>query len=226
MIIETPTQPSPGTYPDGSVGTVRNWDGHIWTDEVIADASVTALPPWKRRPFALFGHRWFQIAAGGYLLGLILAVAENQTKAAWLGWFAGVGTLTVGVGFVMLARQRLHLSEVVSVRAIVGWGLLGGVVGVAVAIAVEGQIDTRMLHLGDSPLATFGTGLAEEFGKLLVPVILYFVGRYRDPRAGFAIAVGSGTAFGIIEGLQFTGLAAGTSTPGAVIVMAAQRPLI
>ena len=43
----------------------------------------------------------------------------------------------------------------------------------------------------------------EETAKILVPVILYLIGRYRDPRAGIALALVSGAVFGLCEEVSY-----------------------
>ena len=43
----------------------------------------------------------------------------------------------------------------------------------------------------------------EETAKILIPVILYLAGKYRDPRAGIALALISGAVFGLCEEVSY-----------------------
>jgi RsiW-degrading membrane proteinase PrsW (M82 family) len=46
-------------------------------------------------------------------------------------------------------------------------------------------------------------GPAEETGKLLIPVVLWMVGRYRLPRQGFLLVVCSAATFGVVEAARY-----------------------
>ena len=91
-------------------------------------------------------------------------------------------------------------------------------------------------------LSTASAGPFEESTKILLPVVLFLLGRYRDPRAGFAIALACGAVFGIAEGFEYVGLDARQilqegavhhhpqgeqeATDTMVVIFAAYRPLV
>ncbi|MGV1036766.1 MAG: PrsW family glutamic-type intramembrane protease [Candidatus Nanopelagicales bacterium] len=226
--------PAPGFYPVGRAGLRRGWDGHIWTDEVESDAAVLAAAPWQRHPLAVVDHLWFRIAGGGFVIGIVLAVLSDTLNLTWLAPIASIGTFAVVGAFVLLTWQRLDLAEAMSAKALVGWGLVGGVVAWEIGGILERSFDHRLDLPSDSPLSMLSAGPAEEFAKLVVPVVLYLFGRYRDPRAGFAIALASGAALGMIEGFEYTIHATGIfddmyglnqADKMATALMATQRPL-
>lgn len=226
--------PQRGFYPVGRAGNKRGWDGHIWTDEVRSDAAVLAAEPWQRHPLAFLDHLWFRIAGGGFVIGIVLAVLSDALDLTWLAPIASIGTFAVVGGFVLLIWQRLNAAQALSGKALICWGLVGGVVAWEISGFLETSFDHRLDVPSDSPLSMLSAGPAEEFAKLVVPVVLYLFGRYRDPRAGFAIALASGAALGMIEGFEYTIHATGIfddmyginqGDKMATALMATQRPM-
>ncbi len=241
------TQATPaGVYPTGTAGIARKWDQHAWASEIIPDANAQALPAWHRRPLAVFGHRLFWLWFGCWVVGVALAFVYVKTHSPIVLQAAAVvapaGTLWAVLLFL---RRRLLLVEAISLRAWIGWGLVAGVVASLLAPVIEGSwerligadtIDWRVLIIA---------GPVEEACKILVPVILYLFGRYRDPRAGIALALASGMIFGWFEGWGYISHAVeiaqdasgyvhhpqvvphgGVSGDSAVVAMAIQRPLV
>ena len=98
--------------------------------------------------------------------------------------------------------RRLHLHEVISFAELSLWGAGSGVVALLVAVAIEGGVAALIHH--ETPVQGLGiAGPVEETAKILVPVILYLAGRFRDPRAGIALALVSGAMFGWCEEVLF-----------------------
>jgi len=232
-----PSTPEPGWYQDGTPGVLRSWDGHIWTDRVVERPNLTP-PPCGRRPFAFLGHRWFAIAAAGYVIGLALAIVGAVRGSTILAVPAAIGTPCVMIGFVMVLWRRVGMSGAIRGRTMAWWGLVGGVVAFIVALAIEAAWGRLTGSPLDSSTFMLSSGPAEETAKLLVPTVLFLLGRYRDPRAGLAIALGSAATFGIIEGIIYTVNAGqtmshlghsgsgGLSAEIATVVMAVERPLV
>lgn len=195
--------PAVGTYPSGLAGLSRDWDGHAWTDTVHSDPSAQELPKWQRHPFAFLTNEWFETALGGFFIGIAITVVAAVIHQKWLNPLGAIGTLCVMLGFVVLMTQRVVGRDVISVRTLLLWGIIGGVVGFGFGYAVE-YIFADLLHLpSDNAVARLSAGPAEELGKILVPVILFMTGRFRDPRAGFLIVISSGAVFGVIEGIEY-----------------------
>jgi protease PrsW len=74
----------------------------------------------------------------------------------------------------------------------------GGVLGTVVAGILEYQV---AVTLGFLP--KIGIGLIEELAKLIVPLIFYFLGRYRSEAAGIVLGVASGMGFAAFETMGY-----------------------
>lgn len=235
----------PGIYPTGTAGVVRQWDQHAWSAEIIADPNAPGLPKWHRRPWAVFGHRLFWLWFGCWIAGVALAVVYVNTHSTIALQAAAViapaGTLWA---LLLFFRRRLLLFEAISVRAWIGWGLPAGLVAMALALLLETQWERAVGGPGSSWKVLIIAGPVEEGCKILVPVLLYVFGRYRDPRAGIALALASGMVFGWFEGWEYISQAVelaksegagyvnhphaptSGSADSAVITMAIQRPFV
>lgn len=196
--------PIAGTYPTGTAGVARKWDGHAWMIGLVGDPSAPPLSRWHRRPFAVLGHRLFWLWFGCWLVGIALALIYSATGSAVALQAAAViapaGTLWA---LLLFSRRRLHLSQAISPGAWIGWGLLAGVVASPLAVLLEVNWE-RLVGAPDSSWKTLViAGPVEEACKLLIPVVLYLFGAYRDPRAGIALALASGLMFGWFEGWMY-----------------------
>lgn len=199
--MTTITQIDQSLQPTGVAGVARSWDGHAWIGDLVADPDAPGLPKWHRRPFAVLGHRLFWLWFGCFLAGIALAVGYGATRN--IAFLAAAGVIGPGGSLLALAfflRRRLQLHEVISRRAALGWGILAGVVAIVIAWFGEGWWGD-LVGPGWRTMAIAGP--AEETGKILVPVVLYLLGRYRDPRAGVALALVSGVVFGWAEGIEY-----------------------
>ena len=190
---------SSGFYPSGAEGWVREWDGHAWAESVVSDPGAPVFPTWHQRPWAVLVHPRFLLWFGCWLVALALAVVFLRIGFTFFAVLGGViGVVGVLGALLWMVFRRLHLQEAISMRALLGWGLVSGVVATLVAVLIESGM-TLVIH-SETPIQGLGiAGPVEETAKILVPVILYLVGRYRDPRAGIALALVSGALFGLGE---------------------------
>ena len=192
-----PPTPAAGTFPTGTAGLSRDWDGHAWAWHPAPDPAAAAFPKWHHRPWAVFVHPSFWLWILSALASGGLAFLYTTTNSLVFIWAAAlVGCIGAAAALVIFLNRRLRFSEVVGWPEFVGWGVLGGAIAVGLSYYGEGA-------LGTGTLATASAGPFEESTKMLVPVILFLIGWYRDPRAGFAIAIACGAAFGIIEGCEY-----------------------
>lgn len=204
MIVTTIPIPAAGVYPTGSPGVSRGWDGHAWALDSHLDPHAPALPAWQRRPLAVLGHPLFWLWFGTWIVGIALAgVAVSNQSWALLWASAVIGTTGPLLALTLFIRSRLVLGQAISTKAFIGWGLVSGVVAFAWALAVDAVWDSLVNAGSDSWQSQIMAGPAEESGKILVVVILYVFGRYRDPRAGVALALFSGMVFGWLEGIEY-----------------------
>jgi hypothetical protein len=206
--------PAPGYYlvPRHHGGVVeRSWDGDVWTDETRPAPPGATLPPHRREPFGfLRSPEWILLVV--YIAAIVICMVlverdPHATRPSGITWllpaFGFVATAVVMVGVAVYLDRRLRFDQVAERRAILGWGVLSGAVGVAVALLGEVTLPGAFgASAADGPWVWIA-GPAEEAGKLLIPVVLWFVGRYRLPRQGFLLAVTSAATFGVIEATRY-----------------------
>ena len=74
----------------------------------------------------------------------------------------------------------------------------GGVLGTVVAGTLEYDV---MRSLGFLP--KLGIGLIEEGAKLILPLLFYFLGRYRSEAAGIVLGVATAMGFAALETMGY-----------------------
>lgn len=201
---QTTTVDVPGVYPTGAAGIMREWDGQAWTDNAYLDARADALPPWPRSFFSFVASSRFWLWVGCLLISVVLGVLYLTTRSGALLILSGVigsgGTL---IAFYWMIAARLDLFRFVSKPAVIWLGLLGGVVGFAIAYPAELFVNSLLDAAPNSVKGYLFTGPIEETSKLVVPLVLYAFGMFREPIRGFAVALGSAAAFGWLEGIEY-----------------------
>lgn len=200
MTTSVPVDPATATlYPTGKAGVARVWDGHAWSGPAVPDDCSPGFP-WHRRPWAVPAHRLFWLTVVGILVGCGFAALFIRTSAVpWL-WVAGlVGSGAPMAAFFLYVSRRLRLPQVMGRGPWILWGIVGAAVALPIAYFAEGALPGDGLWAG---LA----GPIEETGKLVAPVALFLLGRYRDPRAGVALALAVGALFGVAEGVEYVTL--------------------
>lgn len=206
-----------GWFPIGPAGEVAAWDGAAWTGERRADPAVSLVPaphrPARERAWILLLLAGLVVTAAGGFLG-------RGGGPAYLVLVLP-GLLLTGAAVVELFRPRLQFQTLPRPVLLLVVGLGSGVVALLIASTIEGRLWPA---LGFS----FGvdlwlSGVVEETCKLLVPVVLWIAagGLFRDPRTGMLLALLSGTAFGVGEGILYIGNADGDLR----LLMALGRPL-
>lgn len=215
------TLPPPGTYPVPKRHhrrhvVERGWDGQLWTGEISPAPDGATLPHYHRNPVRFLRN-------GGWKLFLVFLIATGVATALWatdqhatvvsgkqlvVPVFAGIATLMVMIGLIRLFGRRVGFDSIApdTRGSIVKWGVGAGILGVAVALAVEFVVP--LVISGESPKDQSGgwgalAGPAEEAGKLLLPVILWIKGYFRKPREGFLLVLVSAATFGTIESIEY-----------------------
>jgi len=194
---------APGLYPTGVAGWTREWDGHAWSETAVFDGQAAGLGRWRRRPLAVLAHGRFLLWFGCWFLALALSVVFLGTASVVFAALGGlIGVLGALGALLWMVFRRLHLHQAISFGALNLWGVGGGVVALLLAIGVEGGVGALIRQ--ETPLQNLGlAGPVEETAKILIPVILYVVGKYRDPRAGIALALVSAAVFGAYEEVSY-----------------------
>ena len=143
-------------------------------------------------------HTWLQIFVGG--LALLYLLERTLLATQSLNYVPSVlllGAFLVPVTFVTYLYERLPRWEVPlpPVAICFFWG---GALGTVVAGSLEYDL---LGSLG--VLALLGVGLIEEGAKLILPLIFYFLGRYRSEGAGIVLGVSTAMGFAALETMGY-----------------------
>ncbi len=146
----------------------------------------------------LLRRRWFQI----FVSGLILLFLVERTLVAtsnpnYIPSVILLGAFLVPITFVTYLYERMPSWDV-PLPALAVCFLWGGVLGTVVAGTLEYDVART---LGFLPKLVIG--LIEESAKLIVPLIFYFVGRYRSEAAGIVLGVTTAAGFAGLETMGY-----------------------
>jgi protease PrsW len=169
-------------------------------------AAKAASPPretGKKRRANPLRRRWLQL----FLSGLVLLFLVERTLVAtgdpnYIPSAILLGAFLVPVTFTTYLYERLPDWEVPLPPLAICF-VWGGVLGTVVAGALEYDV---MKSLGLLP--KLGIGVIEEGAKLIVPLVFFFLGRYRSEAAGIVLGVATAMGFAALEtmGYGFTSL--------------------
>ena len=165
---------------------------------------------------------WVQIFVGGLILLVLVEWALFATgNPIYFPSAIVLGAFLVPVTFVSYLYERLPNWDV-PLRPVVICFVWGGILGTVVAGVVEYDVAKS---LGFLP--TLSIGLIEEAAKLIVPLVFYFLGRYRSEAAGIVLGVASGMGFAAFEtmGYGFVSLLQSGGNLGIVDVVLLLRGL-
>jgi protease PrsW len=147
---------------------------------------------------------WFQSGLIGIILFIMLDVAIQYTRNfGFLPTFIILGAFTIPVAFAAyfcrqeyLLDRNIHNGIPLFMASIVF--LIGGIMGTLFAGVLEFQLDF------DSKTAQFlSAGGIEEVAKLVFPVIIFILGKYRSEVDGLVFGIASGMGFAAFETLGF-----------------------
>lgn len=141
---------------------------------------------------------WLRIFASGLvLLFLTERVLVSTSNPNYIPSVILLGAFLVPVTFVTYLYGRLPKWEVdlPSVAVCFVWG---GVLGTVVAGSLEYDLNTS---LGFLPKLFIG--LIEESAKLIVPLVFYFLGRYRSEASGIVLGVATAMGFAALETMGY-----------------------
>ena len=164
-------------------------------------AAKAACPPretGKKRRANPLKRRWLQL----FLSGLVLLFLVERTLVAtgdpnYIPSAILLGAFLVPVTFTTYLYERLPDWEVPLPPLAICF-VWGGVLGTVVAGALEYDV---MKSLGLLP--KLGIGVIEEGAKLIVPLVFFFLGRYRSEAAGIVLGVASGMGFAAFETMGY-----------------------
>lgn len=143
-------------------------------------------------------RRWFQTLISGLIaLFLIERVLVNTQNINFVPSVILLGAFLVPVTFVIYLYERLPDWDV-PLSPLVICFIWGGVLGTVIAGTLEYDA-ARSLGF----LPKLGVGLIEESSKLVVPLIFYFLGRYRSESAGIILGVSTAMGFAALETMGY-----------------------
>jgi RsiW-degrading membrane proteinase PrsW (M82 family) len=154
---------------------------------------------------------WLQIL----VVGLILYVAMERVLIATgnINLVPGVICLGAFLGPVVFVAYVYETAPEVPLHTLMWCFLAGGVLGVTAAGLLEYQT-----LVGYGALPTVAIGLVEETCKLIVPLVLFLIWRYRREADGLLFGVAAGMGFAAFEtmGYALTVLIASGGRVGAL----------
>jgi RsiW-degrading membrane proteinase PrsW (M82 family) len=165
----------------------------------MSDANATTgVRPTIRWMVLLRRWSWLPVlVVGAVLYELVRLTLVDTGDPLFVPTLILLGAAVVPVSFVAFISGR-HLSFGVDGSVVGLTALLGGVVGVLVAGALE---YATLRSVGDPALVV---GLVEEFAKLLVPAaVLLLFRRDRHPADGLLLGVAAGAGFAVLETMGY-----------------------
>lgn len=142
--------------------------------------------------------RWVQILVSGLiLLYLVERVLVRTGNLNYIPSVILLGAFLVPVTFVTYLYERLPDWDI-PLPSLAVCFLWGGVLGTVVAGSLEYDV-ARTLGF----LPKLAIGLIEESAKLIVPLVFYFMGRYRSEAAGIVLGVATAMGFAALETMGY-----------------------
>lgn len=167
-------------------------------------------------------RRWFQIFGSGLvLLYLLERTLVHTGNPNYVPSVILLGAFLVPVTFTTYLYETMPGWDVPFPPLAISL-LWGGVLGTVVAGTLEYHV---AVALGFLP--KLGIGLIEEVAKLIVPLIFYFLGRYRSEADGIVLGVASAMGFAAVEtmGYGFVSLLQSRGSLGALDAVLLARGL-
>ncbi|HET7478123.1 MAG TPA: PrsW family intramembrane metalloprotease [Rubrobacteraceae bacterium] len=141
---------------------------------------------------------WVRIFFSGFvLLYLVERVLVGTGNPNYIPSVILLGAFLVPVTFVTYLYERLPKWEI-SLPSLAVCFLWGGVLGTVVAGTLEYDVART---LGFVPKLFIG--FIEEGAKLIVPLVFYFMGRYRSEAAGIVLGVATAMGFAALETMGY-----------------------
>lgn len=203
-----PGTPVEGWYPDPAAAPrplSRFWDSRAWTGQTTPGDIAAGIGSRFR---GRFWGRWTLFLLGAVvvlLAGSALYRATGNVHVMAVTSFLAMSG--VCWAFYRFTARQLDLDDVIAPAQVIAVGV--GTAGAVFLIAAN--LNSLLIDLGGIRLAAATVGLVEEGTKLLVPLVLFALGRYRDPRAGVAVGLASGFGFAVAETTQYAYAMAGAS---------------
>ncbi len=154
---------------------------------------------------------WLQVLAGGIALFFILELALRFTGNP--NFFPSVlllGAFTVPAAFIVYFYDHVRHREI-SMPLLTSCFIVGGALGIAAAGVIQYSTLTGSLNV----YTLIGVSVIEEAAKMIFPLIVFFLGRYRHEADGLLFGIAAGMGFAALETMGY-GLVAFTSSGGSI----------
>ncbi|MGD0114971.1 MAG: PrsW family intramembrane metalloprotease [Dehalococcoidia bacterium] len=163
-------------------------------------------PPNRSVPF--YRRNSFRVLLGGTALFFLLtALVRGTNNPSYVPTVIVVGAFVVPMAFVSYVYER-EPGRDIPTSIVAMCFLWGGMLGVTVAATLE---YATLRSLGTAQM--FGVGMIEESAKLIVPLGIYFHGRYCSEADGVIFGVAAGMGFAGLETIGY-GFAAAHGSGG------------
>ena len=145
-----------------------------------------------------FKQGWFLILISGIVLYIILTYVLNYTQnVKLLPTLILIGAFTIPVAFVMFFYEHVRDRDISPVALSLCF-FVGGILGLAAAATLEyGTLR------GLSVPGLLAVGFIEELVKLIFPVAMYIIWRYRHEADGLLFGVAAGMGFASLETMGY-----------------------
>src|SRR5919199_788016 len=159
---------------------------------------MASLDAQEEERMKILRRRWLQVLVGGLVLLYLVERTLLATRdLVFVPSVLLLGAFLVPVAFVVYLDERMPKWEVPLTPVAICF-VWGGVLGTSVAASLEYDL-LRSLGV----LALLGIGLIEEGAKLILPLIFYFLGRYRSEGAGIVLGVSTAMGFAALETMGY-----------------------
>jgi protease PrsW len=170
--------------------------GRRWFRRV--DGAAARHADQKERRPRLWRRHWLQVFVSGLILLFLVERALVTTgDPIYVPSAILLGAFLVPVAFTTYLYERLPRWDVPLPPLAICF-IWGGVLGTVVAGTLEYDV---MKTLGFLP--KLGIGVIEEGAKLILPLVFYFLGRYRSEAAGIVLGVATAAGFAGLETMGY-----------------------
>lgn len=204
-----PAAPPEAWHPDpaATVGRRRWWDGRAWTGR-LEDGGPPADRGRRFRGRFWGPWAWYLLAA--VVVVVVMSAGYGATEnVQLLGVTSGLGMALVCWAFYRFVARQLDLDSAVTPLQVVVVAVAAG----GAVLLIAANVNSLVIDEAGIGTATNLVGFVEEGTKYLVPIVLFLLGAYRDPRAGIGIGLGAGFGFAVVETTQYAYQFASGSTP-------------
>ena len=146
----------------------------------------------------LVRHPWLQVAVGGIILFIITEITLVRTgNPLFFPTVILLGAFIVPVAFVTYFYEYVRDRDI-SIPLLTTCFVVGGLIGVIAAGIVEYETLRNL-----NTVSLLGVGLIEETAKLIFPIAMFLLWKYRHESDGLLFGVAAGMGFAALETMGY-----------------------